>query len=293
MKELRYEVLKWAADLLTAHHRDANIGELLLQARLGLTRTDLITGLREPIASKDAEWLRRSVEEHVYKGTPLQYMLGRAPFYGRSFKVNADVLIPRQETEELVWRVGEWAKRYAPDLDHPAVCDIGTGSGAIAVTLGLEHPDWRITAVDLSEKALDVARENADDLGAQIVFCPGDLLCPLIHQPFDILVSNPPYITKQEMGGLDDTVRDYEPHLALYGGNDGLDCYRKIIADMPLIFSGRSVFIAAFEIGATQGNAVADLIRRAFPNQIEALSIEKDISGHDRNIMVVLQTKQG
>ncbi|MET1248651.1 peptide chain release factor N(5)-glutamine methyltransferase [Sporolactobacillus sp. STCC-11] len=285
----RYELMNWASSLLNAHQRDENIGEILLCARLNLSRTDLIADRREPIDDEDAAWVRARVTDHVQFGTPVQYMIGSAPFYGRTFKVTPDVLIPRQETEELVWRVGQWVERYMPELKHPSVCDIGTGSGAIAITLALEHPDWRITAVDLSEKALDVAKGNAAALGACVDFRQGDLLAPLHNETCDVLVSNPPYITREEMGGLDDTVGNYEPHLALFGGIDGLEFYRRIIDDIPSIWRREGSFIAAFEIGAAQGRAVSDLVRDKFTSQIKALTVEKDISGYDRNVMAVIQ----
>ncbi|MDN3955258.1 peptide chain release factor N(5)-glutamine methyltransferase [Sporolactobacillus laevolacticus] len=289
MTEKRYELLNWASALLKAHHRDTNIGEILLCERLQISRTALLAGLREPVSDQDASWVRECVSDHVYHGTPVQYMIGSAPFYGRSFKVTPDVLIPRQETEELVWRVGQWADRYFSNQKQLAVCDIGTGSGAIAVTLALEHPEWRVTAVDVSAKALDVARQNAALLGAKVNFRQGDLLEPLNGESFDLLVSNPPYITSQEMDRLDDTVSHFEPHLALFGGEDGLDFYRRIINDLPLIFGQSPYFIAAFEIGAYQGKAVKELIHSAFPHHIESLSIEKDIAGYDRNVLAVLR----
>lgn len=285
----RYELLNWASSLLHAHRRDENIGEILLCARLNLSRTDLIANRREPVDDGDAAWVRTKVADHVQFGTPVQYMIGSAPFYGRTFKVTSDVLIPRQETEELVWRVGQWVERYMPELKHPSVCDIGTGSGAIAITLALEHPDWRISAVDLSAKALGVAKGNAAALGARVDFRQGDLLVPLHNESCDVLVSNPPYITQEEMGRLDDTVGNYEPHLALFGGKDGLEFYRRIIDDIPSIWGHEGSFLAAFEIGASQGRDVADLVRDKFSNQIETLSVEKDISGYDRNVMAVVR----
>ncbi|MCO7125602.1 peptide chain release factor N(5)-glutamine methyltransferase [Sporolactobacillus shoreicorticis] len=289
MTEKRYELLNWASSYLNTHHRDENIGEILLCARLGLSRTDLIVDANEPVAHEDAVWIRGKVRDHVLHGTPVQYMLGSASFYGRTFKVTPDVLIPRQETEELIWRVGQWVNRYAADLKQLSVCDIGTGSGAIAITLALEHPDWHVTAVDLSAKALRVARENAAILGARVDFRQGNLLAPLQGESFNLLVSNPPYITRKEMSELNDTVSDYEPHLALFGGEDGLDFYREIVAALPSIFGNAHTFIAAFEIGASQGRAVADLIRDKFSNQIENLAVEKDIAGCDRNVMTVLK----
>ncbi|MCL1631281.1 peptide chain release factor N(5)-glutamine methyltransferase [Sporolactobacillus sp. CPB3-1] len=290
MTEKRYELLHWASDFLKAHRRDENIGELLLQARLGVSRTKLIADLRESVTKEDARWIREKVIDHAQNGTPVQYILGMAPFYGRTFKVTPDVLIPRPETEELVWRVGRWVKQYFPERRQLSVCDIGTGSGAIAVTLALEHPDWHVTAVDLSEKALMVARNNAAALHAHVTFRQGDLLQPLQGEAFDILVSNPPYISKKEMSELDDIVGNYEPHMALFGGADGLDFYRKIIQHIPEISRPHDLFMIAFEIGALQGAAVSDLIRRAYANRIEALAVEKDISGLDRNVIAVLRT---
>nr|WP_290443562.1 peptide chain release factor N(5)-glutamine methyltransferase [Sporolactobacillus kofuensis] len=284
-------MLNWASSLLKANHRDENIGEILLCERLHLSKTDLIAHRGDDVTDQDALWIRTRVNDHVLNGTPVQYMLGSAPFYGRLFKVTPDVLIPRQETEELVWRVGTWASRYFSDQQSLSVCDIGTGSGAIAATLALEHPKWKVSAVDISERALKIAKENASDLGAHVDFFQGDLLEPLKDNPFDVLVSNPPYISGREMDELDDTVGNFEPHLALFGGDDGLTFYRQILDNIPTVIGQSPHFLIAFEIGAYQGEDVANLIRTAFPRSIEALSVEKDIAGYDRNVMAVLRTQ--
>ncbi|TGA99742.1 peptide chain release factor N(5)-glutamine methyltransferase [Sporolactobacillus shoreae] len=286
----RFEALRWASSFLKEHHRDENIGEILLENRLHLSRTDMLIENRELLTPEDEEWLKQRVTEHAIKGTPVQYMIGEAPFYGRTFKVTSDVLIPRQDTEELVYRCEKWTERYFPAGKNLSVCDIGTGSGAIAITLALEHPEWDVTAVDLSHRALAIARENASDLGAKVTFKQGDLLEPLKNEAFDLLVSNPPYISRPEMDELGDTVKNYEPHLALFGGDDGLDFYRKIIRELPAVL-GPIRMIIAFEIGAGQGNAVSGLIRSAFPDQIESLSVEQDMAGLDRNVMAVLRKK--
>ncbi|RYM05532.1 peptide chain release factor N(5)-glutamine methyltransferase [Sporolactobacillus sp. THM7-7] len=286
----RFEALRWAADFLKKHHRDENIGELLLRHRLGVTRTDLFSDIQEGLPESDAAWLKERVREHALFGTPVQYMIGRVSFYGRSFKVTPNVLIPRPETEELVYRTGIWAERYFPESRSLAVCDIGCGSGAIAVTLALEHPKWRVSAVDISERALAVAEENAKNLGARIDFYRGDLLDPLVGRTFDVLVSNPPYITRSEMDELSDTVKNYEPRLALFGGADGLDFYRRILEAVPGVIGSAPFFLMAFEIGAAQGRPVASLIRNAFTDRIETLTVEQDVSGYDRNVMAVIRT---
>ncbi|WP_010630634.1 peptide chain release factor N(5)-glutamine methyltransferase [Sporolactobacillus vineae] len=287
----RYEALKWAAALLKSHHRDENIGEILLEYRLNLSRTDLLADIREPLPAADEAWLKEHVARHAVYGTPVQYMTGQAPFYGRTFRVTPDVLIPRPETEELVYRCGKWAARFFPGRKRLSVCDIGTGSGAIAVTLALEHPDWHVTGADISPRALAVAEQNAATLGAAVTFRQGDLIDPVKNESFDLLVSNPPYITGDEMDALDNTVRDYEPHLALFGGADGLDFYRRIVTGARTLFGTGPFFVLALEIGAAQGAAVGSLIRRAYPDRIEALSVEKDLAGLDRNVMAVLRTK--
>ncbi|MFT8319237.1 MAG: peptide chain release factor N(5)-glutamine methyltransferase [Sporolactobacillus sp.] len=287
----RFDALKWAAASLTAAHRDQNIGEILLESRLGLSRTDLLANLHEPLAAADEDWLRERVEQHVSQGTPVQYMLGEAPFYGRSFRVTHHVLIPRPETEELVWRTGLWAERFFDKNESLRVCDIGTGSGAIAITLALEHPSWQLTAVDLSAQALEVARENAARLGAAVAFRQGNFIDPLEGDAFDILVSNPPYITRSEMDNLDDTVKDYEPHLALFGGEDGLNPYRQMVRGLPNLFGRRRFFLTLFEIGAGQGAAVNQIIRECLPNQIETVAVEKDLAGFDRNVMAAWRTQ--
>lgn len=287
----RYEALKWAAALLKNHYRDENIGEILLEYRLNLSRTDLLADIRQPLSAVDEAWLKEQVIRHAVHGTPVQYMTGQAPFYGRTFKVTPDVLIPRPETEELVYRCGKWAARFFPGRPPLSVCEIGTGSGAIAVTLALEHPEWHVTGTDISPRALAVAKENAAVLGAAVAFRQGDLLEPVKDEPFDLLVSNPPYITGTEMDTLDDTVKDYEPHLALYGGRDGLDFYRRLIRGARSLFGSRPCLLLAFEIGAGQGQAVGSLIREAYPDRIIALTVEKDLAGLDRNVLAALRTK--
>lgn len=287
----RFEALRWASSFLKEYNRDENIGEILLCSKLGLTRTDLLADIREPLSDQDAAWLREHITEHALKGTPVQYMIGQTPFYGRLFKVTPDVLIPRPETEELVYRVGVWAKRFFAAGSRLFVCDIGTGSGAIAVTLALEHPEWRVAAVDISANALVIAEENAKILGAPVLFRKGSLLEPFKGGAFDVLVSNPPYISCLEMGELSDTVKNYEPHLALFGGEDGLDFYRRILQILPAIIGSRPRILLAFEIGASQGPAVQALVEQAFPGRIENLAVEKDLSGRDRNVLAVIEKK--
>lgn len=254
--------------------------EWLLREALGWQRDQLFTRWEEPLTrqvwSQLEQWLLRRV-----KGEPLQYIVGKQNFYGRDFTVNSSVLIPRSETEELVEKVlHEAQKQWTSQPIH--VVDVGTGSGAIAITLALESPEWRVTAMDLSSDALSVAKKNADALRVlhQVKFLQGDLLLPILetNDDFSILVSNPPYIASEVCKQLEIQVRDFEPHLALDGGNDGLDYYRQLKAQLIQLPPRRR--LVAFEIGFDQGKAVANLFASLATDK--QTFVEQDIAGLDR-----------
>jgi release factor glutamine methyltransferase len=189
-------------------------------------------------------------------GEPIQYILGETEFYGLPFRVTADVLIPRPETEHLV----EQMLALTATLQAPRIVDIGTGSGAMAVTLAHKLPQAQITAIDLSTAALALARDNAkrNSVMSRIRFLEGDLLAPVANEQFEIIVSNPPYVPVADRASLAIEVRDYEPELALFAGDDGLDVYRRLIpqAFAALIPGG----FVALEIGYGQSEAVAGLL---------------------------------
>jgi release factor glutamine methyltransferase len=195
--------------------------------------------------------------ERRYAGEPIQYILGETEFYRLPFFVTPDVLIPRPETEHLVEKVIQ----LGPLFRKPRLVDVGTGSGAIAIAFAHDWSHAAVTAIDASEAALGVARRNAERVGFAdcIRFLQGDLLAPVAGEQFDIVVSNPPYVPEIDRATLSVEVRDHEPSLALFAGNDGLDVYRRLIpqAFACLVPGG---FIA-LEIGYGQSLAVADLLR--------------------------------
>lgn len=160
-----------------------------------------------------------------FRGEPIQYIIGEAEFYGLPFHVTPDVLIPRPETEHLVDAVLEGARRF----DTPRIADIGTGSGAIAVTLARALPAAQVTAIDLSLASLAVARQNAERHSAPVRFIAGDLLVPVAGETFDVIVSNPPYVPESDRPTLAVEVREHEPALALFAGPDGFAVYRRLI----------------------------------------------------------------
>ncbi|MEK3888520.1 peptide chain release factor N(5)-glutamine methyltransferase [Bacillus sp. FSL K6-3431] len=286
MKQIKlFEALKWASSLLREHDRDENAGELLLMWIVNMTRSQFFAEQRMELSTVDWVRFKAVVEEHV-EGRPIQHIIGFEEFFGRKFLVNEDVLIPRPETEELIVGVLNQVTSYFGDINGLKTIDIGTGSGAIAVTLKLEEPELVVTASDLSLKALETAKKNAATLGAEIEFKHGDLLQPFIEsgEKYDIIVSNPPYIPNIEEQELSKVVRGFEPNTALFGGTDGLDFYRRFASDLPKIVSVKALI--GFEIGAGQGEAVASLMRNTFPHgQTEILN---DINGKDRIVLTLL-----
>lgn len=258
--------------------------ELMIRHCLGWDRTKYLISMMEPIAKETLAQLdelcqRRSAHE------PLQYMFGEQEFYGRSFAVRPGVLIPRPETEILVEQVLAAAATVWSEQKGLAVADIGTGSGAICITLALEKPDWQVTTVDLSPDATAVATENAERLGAAVRFLQGDLVQPLLTagEKVDILVSNPPYIPSRDVDELDEEVRLHEPRLALDGGDDGLDCYRRLCEALPELLRDKAV--VAFEVGIYQAKDVAVLMRES--GAIDEVRIVPDLAGIERVVIGV------
>ena len=214
---------------------------------------------------------------------PMNYVLGYSYFYGYQFKVNKDVLIPRPETEELVGLIlSKYDEYYKGQKIN--ICDVGTGSGAIAISLKKEEENLNVFASDISNDALKVAKENASVLGANVEFLLGSMLEPYIENNIkvDILVSNPPYIKNNE--NLEASVIDYEPHVALFGGDDGLKFYREIFALSDKILAKNGLIF--FEMGFDQAQNMTDLARSYYPNA--KIEIFKDINGKDRMFMVKL-----
>ncbi|TCI57850.1 MULTISPECIES: peptide chain release factor N(5)-glutamine methyltransferase [unclassified Exiguobacterium] len=268
--------LKQAERMLVDAGRDPSTAEWWLMHVLGVDRTGLIVRLSEEL-SDDETTAFESGLERLLAGEPVQHLIGQAPFYGRSFAVNRDVLIPRPETEELI----EWVVEHVGPIEDDAIVDVGTGSGAIAITLSLEL-GVRVQTVDISREAIAMAKRNAEVLRADVTFHEGDCLGPVADDSIRVLVSNPPYIEADEL--LDETVAGYEPHLALFGGADGLEFYRKIIADSTRVLRADWQLIA-FEIGYSQGQVVKSYLSERYPEA--ETGILKDINGKDRIVYAV------
>lgn len=231
------------------------------------------------------EYLKKYLPEDKYeeglkqykKGKPLQYIVGTAPFYDLTLKVNENVLIPRFETEYLTEKTINYSKKHFQNKIK--ILDIGTGSGAIAITLK-KHLDSNVTASDISLEALKIAKENAKQNNVEITFIHSNIF-ENIKGKFDVIISNPPYIAYDEE--VEEIVKNNEPHLALYADDNGLYFYKEIIKSSQKYLNKKSIL--AFEIGMTQGNYLKEYANRYFPNS--KISIEKDLTGRDRYLFII------
>ena len=224
--------------------------ELLLCHALGRQRAYLFAHPEQEL--REVEWLHygRYLDQRM-RGKPLQYITHKQEFFGREFRVTPDVLIPRPETE-LLAEVVLKMNRAAGEL----AIDAGSGSGAIAVTLALDS-GLRVVGTDVSLPALEVARSNAQRLQARVQFVAGDLLVSFADESADVVVSNPPYVPEADRGSLQREVRDWEPALALFGGEDGTDFYKRLIPQSVRVLKRGGVL--AMEIGFGQARAVSEL----------------------------------
>lgn len=270
------QALAWArAALDEAGEAEPLDAAILLAHVLGVDRTVLIAHPDQPLLPDQAAVYRALIRRRA-AGVPVAYLLGRRAFFDRDLAVTPDVLIPRPETEHLVEVALDWA-RGRTDL---RLVDVGTGSGAIAVTLAAHLPDARAWAVDVSAEAVAVARQNADAYGLaeRITFLHGDLLAPVMAcgVQADVIAANLPYIPSGDLAAL--AVTQHEPRLALDGGPDGLDVIRRLLAQAPDVLAPAGLLL--LEIGAGQGQAVMALAEAAFPGAAARLHL--DYAGHDR-----------
>ncbi|CAD2072105.1 peptide chain release factor N(5)-glutamine methyltransferase [Phocicoccus pinnipedialis] len=259
---------------LDSHKKETRIASLLIEDLFGLNRTALISRGTDPISAKDLQTYRHAINS-VIADYPYQYVTGTAHFYGRKFSVSKSTLIPRNETEELVYHVLDKVK-------YGRVVDIGTGTGAIGITLKLENPELDVIITDISEEALQIAEKNKQALKTDVTVLQGDILSPLIRKKIrvDVLISNPPYIADFETNLMSKSTLKHEPHSALFAREEGLYFYRQIIEGLDEVLNmDGQVF---FEIGFNQGDKVKGLFLSRWPNS--TVEIIKDINGLDRII---------
>jgi release factor glutamine methyltransferase len=278
--------LKEAAAFLQAHQREERVAELLLLYHLAISKTELLMKLRDTVDPIQYAAFRRDLEEHVHTGIPLQHLTGEEEFLGRRYYVNRDVLIPRPETEELVLGIEKMIQKRLAGKQL-TIADIGTGSGIIATSLKLAFPEANVIATDISERALLVAKSNSKTLGASIRVKQGSYLEPIhqLDQKVNVLVSNPPYIDEADKAHMADTVKDFDPTIALFADDKGLAAYKAIVHGLSDVLAFPAV--VGFEIGWQQGEAVRKLLQEKFP--AAEVEVRKDINGKDRMVFAWIE----
>ena len=272
-------ILQGAHDLRKAGVREARreAGSLLAHV-LGRDRTFILSHADDPIGEEQREMFCRALDSRA-AGKPLQYITGHQEFFGLDLEVTGDVLIPRPETELLV----EQALKLVSTETAPVICDVGTGSGCIAIAMLHELRDARGMAIDVSPAAIEVARRNAlrHSVSERLEFIVSDCFAGLNKEGpiFDLILSNPPYVSVRELENLQREVRDYEPHVALEAGEDGLSIIRRLLVEAGGYLKGGGHFL--FEIGFDQHQAVEQLVD---PGLWKLLDIYSDLQGIPRTV---------
>lgn len=261
--------------------------ELLLSYVLGLKRIELYTHHDTQVEKSDLEKLHALVKR-AGLNEPVAYLVGKTEFYSIEIEVSQDCLIPRPETELLAQRAIEFLRLRD---GTQSVCDLCTGSGCIAVAIAKNVPQANIIATDISDQALIIANKNVEkyNLQERIKLLSGDLFDPVIPQldtgKFDLIVSNPPYVSDVEYEKLDKNVKEYEPRIALFAGEDGLDIYKRIIEKADMYLKPKAALL--LEIGYLQGLSVRTLLEKT--QCFSDITIEKDFNNNDRIIKAVKQ----
>jgi release factor glutamine methyltransferase len=277
------EALRSAAERLELHHvSNARLtAELVLAHVLSVEREYLYAHDDRVLSEQELQMLEDRLYDRI-SGVPLQYIVGRQEFYGRYFRVNPAVLIPRPETEYIIEAVLELQGTKGLPPRPLSIIDVGTGSGCIAVTLALELPGTNVFAGDVSFEALLVARENAATLGAPVRFVSMDVLDAL-QTRFDFIVSNPPYVRRSELSRLQREVREHEPHVALFSPEDELAIYRRLVVGAEkMLNSGGHIIM---EVGIGMDERVLSL----FGPRWDALPTKTDLQGIPRTVMARLR----
>ena len=269
------QIFKDFEEKLIVQGEEAESLSFVYRSLKNLSFTDFIFTLQQEVTEEEKQFV-----EEIYKKLaahiPAQYIIGHADFFGMKLKVDERVLIPRPETEELV----DLILTENPEKNLK-VLDIGTGSGAIALTLAKNRPDWSVTAADISQDALDLSLENANAQNLNLSFIKSDCFSE-ISSKYDIIVSNPPYISREDQEEVGLNVLHSEPHLALFADEDGLAIYRRIAEDSKdYLNDGGKIYL---EIGYKQGQSVPALFMENLPEK--RVRTLKDQFGQDRMVVI-------
>ncbi len=250
--------------------------KILVAELLGKNPLELLTCLNEEVPLDKIELYKQEIAA-LKEGKPLQYVIGYVNFFGYKFKVNKNVLIPRFETEQLVETTLKYIENnFQKDVK---ILDIGCGSGVIGLTLKKKLPKAQVDLLDISKEALDVAKENAKNLDLDVNFIHSDCFANVLDK-YDIIISNPPYIGLEEE--IDSIVKENEPYIALYAGQEGLDIYKKILREIQNHVKEK--YLIAFEIGCNQAPKIIDIVNCYLKNV--NLEVKKDLADKDRMLFI-------
>ena len=276
----RRQAITKACLLLRRQGKEESLARFLLMYMLDENPQLFSNSLSEQLSKEKEDKYFSLIEKHIKEDVPLSHLVGFEYFYDRKFKVTKDVLSPRMETEELIYKVVDYIK--ANDKDNLKILDLCTGSGIIAITLRkeLENMSLEVVASDISEEALKVAKENSIMNEAEVKFIQSDIF-ENINEKFDIIVSNPPYIAYSDKITMEDNVLNYDPHLALFAEEDGIYFYREIVENAKEYLEEDGIVF--FEIGYDQREKILKL---ANENGFKA-EVYKDINGRDRMAILV------
>lgn len=261
---------------LSKENKEPRIADILMEDLFSMDTVSLLVNGHKKMDEKDYKLFLESIKRAL-NDEPVQYITGVQHFYGRVFNVTRDTLIPRNETEELVELV-------LNRTNGGTVADIGTGTGAIGISLKLENDAFKVYLTDVSKNALKVAKRNKEKLDADVEILYGNLFEPIVNRNIkvDVLVSNPPYIDYSELDDMSDSVKKFEPKLALFAKENGLYFYRKMIESLDDVLNdGGKVF---FEIGWKEKDDVLSLVDKCWPNSKR--EVIKDINGNDRILYI-------
>ena len=265
------ELLVYGKSKIHSDHAKILLGEVLNKNPL-----ELLNYLKEEVSLEKTNLYKKMIDS-CYEGKPLQYVMGKVNFYGNDFYINENVLIPRFETEELVENTILYIQQYFKEpID---IVDLGCGSGVIGLTLEKKVSTKTVDLIDISKEALEVANKNCGNLFSKANLIQNNFL-ENVEKRYDVIISNPPYIKTDEE--IEEIVKNNEPHLALYAGVDGLDCYKQIINELANHMKERC--LVAFEIGNTQGEDIKKIILDKLGNV--PVEIKKDLSGRDRMLFI-------
>ncbi len=263
-------------------HIHSDHAKILIAELLNCNPLELLNHLQEEVSNEKIELLKKEIKA-LEENKPLQYVLGYVNFYGNKFVVDERVLIPRFETEELVENTIKYIKKlFTEPVD---IIDLGCGSGVIGITLEKKVSTKTVDLIDISKDALEVAKINCEKLNSKCNLIQSDMF-ENVEKKYDVIISNPPYIKENEI--IEDIVKENEPHLALYAGKDGLDCYKKILETVNKYKKEKCLI--AFEIGYQQAEDIKRLVDKYIPTA--QVIIKKDLSDKDRMAFIFCGLKE-